>query len=117
MVTIIELFLKCKSCFTGAENVYGQPHSEILTLKLISHLHLLFDMPYFICLWSSNLSWNTFAFFFFFSSSYRIEAKLSLSTASPSVGGNAPELQTCKINLVHFENQRAKDSYYTYHVS
>ena len=42
----------------------------------------------------------------------RNDTKLSLSTASPSISGNAPELETCKVNLIHFDNQRDKDNYY-----
>ena len=31
---------------------------------------------------------------------YRLDAKLSLSTATPSIGGSAPTLETCKLTLI-----------------
>ena len=30
----------------------------------------------------------------------RLDAKLSLSTATPSIGGSAPTLETCKLTLI-----------------
>ena len=43
---------------------------------------------------------------------FRVDAKLSLSTASPSIGGNAPELETLCLNLLHFDDSRQKENYY-----
>ena len=36
----------------------------------------------------------------------RTEAKLSLSTAAPSIGGSEPELETRKLTLMHVDDYR-----------
>lgn len=41
-------------------------------------------------------------------SSIRVDAKLSLSTASPSIGGVPPKLETCKLTLLHYEEPQRK---------
>ena len=40
----------------------------------------------------------------------RVDAKLSLSTASPSIGGVPPELDTCRLTLHHNDQLRERAS-------
>lgn len=40
--------------------------------------------------------------------SIRVDAKLSLSTASPNIGGVPPKLDTCKLTLLHYEEFQKK---------
>ena len=37
-----------------------------------------------------------------------MDAKLSLSTASPSIGGVPPKLDTCRLTLLHYEEHQRK---------
>ena len=42
----------------------------------------------------------------------RTDTKISLSTASPNVGGTPPELSTLRLNLLHFNDATQRENYY-----